>query len=373
METEMVTKQILPKGYSNVYEKEHIKKDGTIFPVSVRGWLIKDKESTPTGMWTIVRDISEQKRMERQLKKYTDDLEASEKRYRGLYESSLDGIVFLDLEGNILECNQAFADMLEYTKKQLCNSNYRELFPSKLFDYVAKTLSDQMFTSGYSDELETEAIKQDGTIISVSVKAWRIKDKENKPIGTWTIVRDITEQKKLESQLKNYAENLEKLVEKRTEKLRESEERYRGLYKSSADGIFSADSERNIIECNQAFADMLGYTKEELYELNFGDLTPRKWFDLVNGRIRTQLLARGYSEEYEQEALKQDGSIIPISVRVWWVKDKENRPIGLWGIIRNITLRKRAEGKIKEYTENLEKLIEERTLELKELERRYSK
>jgi PAS domain S-box-containing protein len=118
---------------------------------------------------------------------------------------------------------------------------------------------------------------------------------------------------------------------------------------------------------------MLGYTKEELYELNFGDLTPRKWFDLVNGRIRTQLLARGYSEEYEQEALKQDGSIIPISVRVWWVKDKENRPIGLWGIIRNITLRKRAEGKIKEYTENLEKLIEERTLELKELERRYSK
>ncbi|MHA2347235.1 MAG: PAS domain S-box protein, partial [Candidatus Hodarchaeales archaeon] len=352
METKIITKQILPKGYSNVYEKEHIKKDGTIFPVSVRGWLIKDKEITPTGMWSIVRDISEQKKMERQLKKYTEDLEASEERYRGLYESSLDGIVFLDLEGNILECNQAFADMLEYTKKQLYNSNYRELFPSKLFDYVAKTLSDQMFTSGYSDELETEAIKKDGTILSVSVKAWRIKDKENKPIGTWTIVRDITEQKKLESQLKNYAENLEKLVEKRTEKLRESEERYRGLYKSSADGIFSADSERNIIECNQAFADMLGYTKEELYEFNFRDLTPRKWFDLVNGRIRKQVYTRGYSEEYEQEAIKKDGSIVPVSVRVWWVKDKEDRPIGMWGIIRDITERKRAEEKIKEYAEN---------------------
>ncbi|WP_287587719.1 PAS domain S-box protein, partial [Candidatus Borrarchaeum sp.] len=260
IETDIFTKQILPKGYSNVYEKEHIKKDGTIFPVSVRGWLIKDKESTPTGIWKIVRDISEQKKMERQLKKYTEDLEASEKRYRGLYESSLDGIVFLDLEGNILECNQAFADMLEYTKKQLYNANYRELFPSKLFDYVAKTLSDQIFTSGYSDELETEALKQDGTIISVSVKAWRIKDQENNPIGMWIIVHDITQQKKLESQLKNYAENLEKFVEKRMERLKESEKRYRGLYESSADGIFSADLEKNIIECNQAFADMLGYT-----------------------------------------------------------------------------------------------------------------
>ncbi len=372
-ETEIVTKQILPKGYSNVYEKEHIKKDGTIFPVSVRGWLIKDKESTPTGMWTIVRDISEQKKMERQLKKYTEDLEASEERYRGLYESSLDGIVFLDLEGNILECNQAFADMLEYTKKQLYNSNYRELFPSKLFNYMAKILSDQIFTRGYSDELETEAIKIDGTIISASVKAWRIKDKENNPIGTWTIVRDISERKILESQLKNYAENLEKLVEERTERLRESERRYRGLYESSIDGIFYANLNRNITDCNKALADMLGYTKEDLCKLNFFDITPRKWFNTVEKRATEHMYKTGYSEAYEQEIKTKDGTTIPVSVRVWFVKEKEDRPVGVWGIVRDITERKRAEEKIKEYTENLEKLVEERALELKDLERRYSK
>ena len=52
---------------SNEYEKEYIKKDGTIFPISCKGWLIKDKKEKPMGMLGFVRDITERKRIEEQL------------------------------------------------------------------------------------------------------------------------------------------------------------------------------------------------------------------------------------------------------------------------------------------------------------------
>ena len=68
----------------------------------------------------------------------------------------------------------------------------------------------------------------------------------DKPLAVVGTARDVTERRQAE------------------EALRESEERFRTLYESSRDGIAAADSEGRITECNQAYADMLGYTREEL-------------------------------------------------------------------------------------------------------------
>ena len=341
--TKSFTEQLLLRGYSEEFEEDSRKKDGTIVPVSVRAWLIKDKDGRHTGAWAIVRDITERKQLERQLKEYTENLEAiveerilelrmSEERYRGLHESSIDGIISVDMEGNIMKCNQAFVDMLGYTKEELYNLIYRELTPSKWRGMDVKILTEQVLLRGYSDEYEKEYIRKDGTIFPVSLRIWLIKDKEGIPTGAWAIVRDITERKQLERKLKKYTENLEA-----------SEARYRGLYESSIDGIVFVDLEGNIMECNQAFADMLGYTKEELYNLIYRELTPSKWHDMLDKVIAEQLLLRGYSDEYEKEYRKKDGTIVPVSVRIWPIKDKEGTSIGRWAIVRDIIERKRAE------------------------------
>ena len=60
-QNEIVTQQIIPKGYSGIYEKEYRKKDGTIFPVELRTFLLKDDAGNPSSMWAIVRDITERK------------------------------------------------------------------------------------------------------------------------------------------------------------------------------------------------------------------------------------------------------------------------------------------------------------------------
>ncbi|MCK5616840.1 PAS domain S-box protein, partial [Candidatus Pacearchaeota archaeon] len=127
------------------------------------------------------------------------------------------------------------------------------------------------------------------------------------------------------------------------EKLRESEERYRGLYESSIDGIASSDMEGNFVGCNQAYADMLGYTQEELFNLSYKDITPSKWYYVDAQIVAGKILQRGYSDEWEKEYIRKDGTIFPASVRVWLIKDKEGNPTGMWDIIRDITERKQAE------------------------------
>jgi len=144
-----------------------------------------------------------------------------------------------------------------------------------------------------------------------------------------------------------------------------SEERYRRLYESSIDGFLCMDLNGTILECNQALADMQGYSKDELYQLNFRELIPGKWRDIVENIINEQIHTRGHSDVLEIEGLKKDGDIFPASVRVWLAKDQNDNSTGMWAIVRDITERKKLESKLKAYTETLKNLDEERAEELR--------
>jgi PAS domain S-box-containing protein len=158
---------------------------------------------------------------------------------------------------------------------------------------------------------------------------------ENKP-ATLSFLTDINERVQAEKALK------------------ESEERYRSLYESSKDGIAGGDMEGSILECNQAYADMLGYTREEIMKLTYKQLTPKKWRKMEADIVKNQILARGYSDEYEKEYIRKDGTKFPISARVWLRKDEKGEPLGMWGIARDITERKQAEKAMREREAELE-------------------
>lgn len=63
-EQKIIDDQILPRGYSDTYEKEYRRRDDTVFPVEVRTFLIRDETGQPSGMWALIRDITERKRAE---------------------------------------------------------------------------------------------------------------------------------------------------------------------------------------------------------------------------------------------------------------------------------------------------------------------
>jgi PAS domain S-box-containing protein len=130
------------------------------------------------------------------------------------------------------------------------------------------------------------------------------------------------------------------------EELRKSEARYRTLYESMRDGFVRADMQGKILEYNQSYREMLGYTDEELVRMTCPDVTPERWHAFENYILETQILARGYSDVYEKEYRKKDGTVFPVELRSYLIRDDNGQPAGKWAIVRDITDRKRADEKI---------------------------
>ena len=82
---------MIGRGYSDIYEKEYIRKDGTIFPVELRVALIRGESGKPAGMWALIRDISVRKIIEQTLRD-------SEARYRELLENSIPFKPFIEVD-----------------------------------------------------------------------------------------------------------------------------------------------------------------------------------------------------------------------------------------------------------------------------------
>jgi PAS domain S-box-containing protein len=131
---------------------------------------------------------------------------------------------------------------------------------------------------------------------------------------------------------------------KRADKaLRISEARYRRLHASMTDAFVATDMAGRIQEVNPAFKDMLGYTDAALRKLTYKDLTPAKWHAFEARIVKEQILPKGHSGVYEKEYRRRDGTVLPVELRTFLIRDDAGRPEGMWAIVRDITGRKQAE------------------------------
>ena len=143
------------------------------------------------------------------------------------------------------------------------------------------------------------------------------------------------------------------------EKIRKSEKKYRELYAGLRDGSAAVDVKGVIIEFNPAFQRMLGYGEGEIYGLTYKDITPEKWHAFEAEVLAEQVLTRGYSDFYEKELIREDGSVFPVELRTYLIRDDKGNPQGMWATIRDITDRKEAERSIRESEERYRNLYRE--------------
>lgn len=122
-----------------------------------------------------------------------------------------------------------------------------------------------------------------------------------------------------------------------------SEEKYRRLHESMVDAFVSVDMQGRITESNPAYRAMLGYTEEELRRLTYTDLTPTKWHAFEADIVTKQILVQNHSTVYEKEYRHKDGTIFPVELRTFLLRDNAGKPVGMWAIVRDITLRKEME------------------------------
>ena len=115
---------------------------------------------------------------------------------------------------------------------------------------------------------------------------------------------------------------------------KESEEKYHNLYDSFQDGLVITDMQGHILEVNQAYLNMLNYTKEEIKKLTFRQLTPEKWQKSEKKFLNNLTTKKVDFVEYEKEYIKKDGTVFLVSLKVWLIKDKEGKSLGMWSIVR---------------------------------------
>jgi PAS domain S-box-containing protein len=191
------------------------------------------------------------------------------------------------------------------------------------------------------DALNMEAITRlcpftwEGRIIRDHQTRWmhfeslpRVLDSET---VLWTgIVYDITERKQI------------------VDALQKSEVKYRRLHQSMMDAFVSTDMEGYIKDYNESYLNMLGYAPEEIITLTYKDITPEKWHTMEGAIVERQVLTKGYSDIYEKEYRRKDGTTFPVELRSMLLRDTDGTPVSMWAIVRDITERKKAEEELKE-------------------------
>ena len=140
--------------------------------------------------------------------------------------------------------------------------------------------------------------------------------------------------------------------------VRESEKKYRELYEGSRDGFAALDNEGRFVECNSVFLEMLGYSKEEITGLTLQAITPRRWHAEEERIGQEQLYRRGYSDVYEKEYIRKDGSVFPAEVRAYVSRDAAGRQCGVWAVVRDITARKQAELALRDSEQNYREIFD---------------
>ena len=133
--------------------------------------------------------------------------------------------------------------------------------------------------------------------------------------------------------------------------VRESEERYRDLFENASDIIYSHDLYGNMTSFNRAGEQILGYSRDEIMQKNLVQiLTPRS-AELARS-MTARKVAQGGRTTYELEAIARDGHLVCVEINSRLIL-KDGKPVGVQGVARDVTERKRADAALRESEERL--------------------
>ncbi len=248
-EAEILKNQIYDRGFSDIYEKEYIRKDGIIFPVELRTYQVRDEEGLPNGLWAIVRDISKRKESEKLL------LE-SENKFRELFDNANDMIALNEIEENIvpgkfIEVNKVGIERLGYSREEFLNMTPIDIVAPD--NHAKMRIIAKEFQSSSKVQYEIVHLTKDGKRIYVEVNN-HLFHLRGRTVAL-AISRDITERKRVE------------------ENLKQSEKRYRTLYSSMNEGVAihkviydksNTPVDYVIIDINNAYEKILGINKKDV-------------------------------------------------------------------------------------------------------------
>ena len=322
-----------------LYNREEV----TVLPSGKKGWLLsskmplRDAKGKIIGLVGISRDITDRKQAEEALRE-------SEEKYRWVLNNMADVITVMDMNLRFTYVSPSIMRMRGYTAEEATAQTFEQVMTPQSLQISAKVFDEEMKleASGTADPgririLEVEQYRKDGSIVLMENSLSFMRDMAQKPVGIISVSRDITDRKRAE------------------EALKESENKYRLLADNVNDVIFVLDMNFNFTYVSPSIKILMGYEPEELLKQPaIETMTPSSW-DLAMKTISEVIGLEKFehseiltSRTVHLEMRRKDGTTVWTEVKASFIRDENQRTVGILGVTRDITDRKRVEEALKE-------------------------
>jgi PAS domain S-box-containing protein len=288
-------------------ELEALRADGSRFPVELA------ISPLPIGgephFTAYIRDISEQKRWQALLRE-------REQRLQATYEGAFAGIAEVDADGRFLRVNEEICSITGYAREELLTMRFRDLTALEDLWQDLELFNRQMAGELATYRLEKRFVHKEGHWVWVDLSASRVDDEHGRPLYGVRVLRDITDRKRAEEQIRFQAHLLDSVEE----------------------AVMATDLQGHVVFWNRFAEHLYGWTAEEALGRHVLDLTSGS--DRTKAQATMAHLARGGSWSGEFTGRRRDGSTFPGYVRDAPVHNDKGDLIGIVGISYDIAPRK---------------------------------
>lgn len=289
-------------------------------------WSFSLRKQVAARTKSLEMEIQERKHAEEALRK-------SEEWHRTVLQTAIDGFWMTDMQGRLMEVNDAYCRMSGYSKSELLSMSIADLEVDETVDETAAHI--QKVEERGEDRFETRHRRKDGSIFSVGIS---VQHRPNDGGQLIMYLRDITERKQAEAAL------------------RESEEKYRFMTENSSDILWHLNREYRFDYISPADERLRGFKQEEVIGTSIWNLFKPEGVEQVRQIHANHLNNNRNSSHvgtmrYELEQICKDGSWVWTEINATVHHDQYGNLVGLHGVTRDITERKRAEGEIRRMVE----------------------
>jgi PAS domain S-box-containing protein/putative nucleotidyltransferase with HDIG domain len=325
-------KETLERGMTRNIEYTLLRTDGSRFVGEVNASLIKDEKGNPQAFIVTMRDTSERKKVE-------SDLRESEERYRDLVEKAGVAILLIDHDGKFTYYNNRFAELLGYSFDEMRKRELRSIVHPDDLDRVVKVRQGLIQGTIGALKHEFRGVRKDGSVVYLECDAISLKRDDN-IIGTRSYLWDVTQRKRAEEEMKS------------------SEERLKLLFEFAPDGYYLTDLKGNFVDGNKAYEEITGYKKQELIEMNFLRANLLSADQISKAQALLIRNANGQRTGPDEFMLtRKDGSKTIVGIRTYPVRI--DGKIVVLGIARDITEYKRTQEELRKSYERMQKVLED--------------